>query len=91
MIDFHRTFPPEAPLESEFGITTQTSRSVYYQLLRPELVRSNHTPLSSDAFTRWGSFDEQFNLYNEDVKKGEEIEEATSTQFIRNFIFLIII
>jgi len=33
------------------------------------LVRSNPTPLSSDSYTRWGSFDSSFDKYNEDVRK----------------------
>ncbi len=27
--------------------------SFLYRLLRPELVRANHVPLSSDAFSKW--------------------------------------
>lgn len=30
---------------------------VLYELLRPELVRTNTLPLSSDSCTRWGSDD----------------------------------
>lgn len=65
MIDFARTFPPEAP--GEFA----HPQSIFYKLLRPELVRGNDRPLSSDAFSGWQSSDSKSDAMNEDV------EEAT--------------
>jgi hypothetical protein len=43
--------PPEDPrIRNE-----PSKRGVFYNLLRPELVRVNKTPLCSDAFTAWNS------------------------------------
>ena len=49
--DFARLFPAEAPdvPSSRFF----DPRSVFYRLLRPELVSSHSTPLCSDTFTGW--------------------------------------
>lgn len=69
MIDFARTFPPEAPGENAHP------QSIFYRLLRPELVRTNPKPLSSDAFSGWQSGDTQSEEMNEDV------EEATKRLF----------
>lgn len=43
VIDFARVFPPEAPCKK--------TREIYYNLLRPEFVRMNPVPLSSDAYS----------------------------------------
>ena len=69
MIDFARTFPPEAPGEGAHP------QSIFYRLLRPELVRSFPKPLSSDAFSGWQSGDSLSDEMNEDV------EEATRKLF----------
>jgi hypothetical protein len=47
--DLARLFPAEAPRPSE------SLRCIFYNLLRPELVRSNSVPLSSDAFSQFVS------------------------------------
>jgi hypothetical protein len=44
--------PPESPPTDE----PYDRRSVFYRYLRPELVRNNPAPLSSDAFTQWGEY-----------------------------------
>jgi hypothetical protein len=44
-----RLFPAEAPRASE------NLRCIFYNLLRPELVRSNSVPLSSDAFSQYAA------------------------------------
>lgn len=40
-----RLFPPEAPGQGE------DARCIFYNLLRPELVKKYKVPLSSDAFS----------------------------------------
>eukprot|EP01087_Luapelamoeba_hula_P011123 TRINITY_DN2996_c0_g1_i1.p1 TRINITY_DN2996_c0_g1~~TRINITY_DN2996_c0_g1_i1.p1 ORF type:complete len:1244 (-),score=201.79 TRINITY_DN2996_c0_g1_i1:41-3772(-) len=50
VVDLARLFPPEAPSPDE-------TRAVYYNMLRPELVKNNPVPLSSDALTGWCSKD----------------------------------
>jgi len=47
--DLARLFPAEAPRASE------SLRCIFYNLLRPELVRSNSVPLSSDAFSQYAA------------------------------------
>ena len=49
LLDFHRVFPPE-PVQASAHL--QLKNAHLYRLLRPELVRSNERPLSSDAFVR---------------------------------------
>jgi hypothetical protein len=53
MIDFARLFPPEPPTATGAGAGGVPRRKGVhlYELLRPELVRSHDTPLSSDAGT----------------------------------------
>lgn len=64
VLDFARAFPAEAPARNH-----REPRAVYYKLLRPETVRSNETPLSSDAFTTWGKLDSRFQEHNKNVLK----------------------
>eukprot|EP01087_Luapelamoeba_hula_P004788 TRINITY_DN14754_c0_g1_i1.p1 TRINITY_DN14754_c0_g1~~TRINITY_DN14754_c0_g1_i1.p1 ORF type:complete len:155 (+),score=21.54 TRINITY_DN14754_c0_g1_i1:3-467(+) len=52
VVDLARLFPPEAPSPDE-------PRAVYYNMLRPELVKNNPVPLSSDALTGWGARDRE--------------------------------
>eukprot|EP00012_Vannella_robusta_P006108 CAMPEP_0206200834 /NCGR_PEP_ID=MMETSP0166-20121206/11140_1 /ASSEMBLY_ACC=CAM_ASM_000260 /TAXON_ID=95228 /ORGANISM="Vannella robusta, Strain DIVA3 518/3/11/1/6" /LENGTH=753 /DNA_ID=CAMNT_0053619297 /DNA_START=317 /DNA_END=2574 /DNA_ORIENTATION=- len=61
-IDLARLFPPETPKESIRG-------GFLYRLLRPELVRQFHKPLSSDAFTMFGAHDSD--------KHDAEVRQAT--------------
>lgn len=73
VLDFGRTFPPEVP--------SAPSREIFYNLLRPELVRQYKTPLSSDAYSAFGNIDRK--IHNEEVK------EATlylHRQIIPNFV-----
>jgi hypothetical protein len=53
MLDFARLMPPECPLPGQM----REKGSLFFQLLRPELVKSNPVPLSSDALTGWGMKD----------------------------------
>jgi Clustered mitochondria/Translation initiation factor eIF3 subunit 135 len=50
-LDFARVFPPEYPLPSA------PRNAIFYNLLRPELVRSNAVALSSDALSKFGWHD----------------------------------
>lgn len=63
VIDAARMFPPSAPSAGR--------RVSLYNLLRPEFVRQNPAPLSSDAFFRWGDPDNQHQKHN------SEVEQAT--------------
>ncbi|KAF2076800.1 hypothetical protein CYY_001877 [Polysphondylium violaceum] len=63
IIDTARVFPPEKPIPGKIG-------SHLYNLLRPELVRSNKLPLSSDAFTKFSGPDSEQN--NEDVERSQK-------------------
>jgi len=63
IIDTARVFPPEKPIPGKQG-------SHLYNLLRPELVRSNKVPLSSDAFTKFSGPDSDKN--NEDVERSQK-------------------
>src|SRR5262245_34355686 len=47
VLDFARTFPPEARLKGD----PEERGAPLYKLLRPELVRLNLVPLNPDAFT----------------------------------------
>eukprot|EP00698_Gefionella_okellyi_P003690 TRINITY_DN1344_c0_g1_i3.p1 TRINITY_DN1344_c0_g1~~TRINITY_DN1344_c0_g1_i3.p1 ORF type:complete len:2301 (-),score=577.72 TRINITY_DN1344_c0_g1_i3:230-6262(-) len=58
MVDTARLFPPERPEPGVRGCAL-------YRLLRPELVKSNAVPLSSDAFTGWGFHNAD--VWNKDV------------------------
>jgi Clustered mitochondria len=53
LIDFSRVMPCEAP---GFFPNAQR-RAIFYNLLRPTLVKTNLKPLSSDAFSAWSSAD----------------------------------
>lgn len=64
ILDFARTFPPEAILP---GDKQKEKGRVLYKLLRPELVVSNPIPLSSDAFTGWGRADPDWRIHNDEV------------------------
>jgi hypothetical protein len=50
-LDFARVYPAEPPA------TASTSLSYLVKVLRPELVRANPVPLSSDAFSPFGAID----------------------------------
>ncbi|KAH3763191.1 Histidine kinase [Pelomyxa schiedti] len=63
LLDFARVMPPEAPKE---GI----KNAHLFRLLRPEFVKSFHTPLCSDAFS-------SFVQHHKHQKHNTEIVEAT--------------
>ena len=71
VLDFARTFPPTA----EPG--TGPKSTFLYKLLRPEFVKTNSVPLSSDGFSAFG----------QDLKEEHEseIEEATA-RLLQNVI-----
>lgn len=70
VLDFSRTFPPAAP-ELDADGNPKEPRAVFYKMLRPELVKTNNVPLSSDAFTGWETFD------NERLQNRQDVIEAT--------------
>ena len=47
-------------------------RTIYYQMLRPELVNGYKEPLSSDAFSGWSENDKNKEKYNSAIKKCTE-------------------
>ena len=47
--DFWRTFPPEIPEETAHLSRTPRDQSVFWRLLRPELVRNYSVPLNPDC------------------------------------------
>ncbi|GAM26590.1 hypothetical protein SAMD00019534_097650 [Acytostelium subglobosum LB1] len=63
LLDFARVFPPILKLNDH------SPPSHLYELIRPELVKSNTKPLSSDAFTGWGKFDPNTHEHNYEVKE----------------------
>jgi len=69
VLDFGRVFPPEDPSYRN----DPNKRSVFYNLLRPEFVKSYPKPLCSDAFTSWNSDDDP----NERALNNAEVSEAT--------------
>ena len=65
VLDLARLFPPQMPLQPpEKG---SKHRSYLYELLRPEYVKSNPVPLSSDAFSPFNSTDPKATTNNEEV------------------------
>lgn len=66
VLDFARTFPPEAPAPGE------NPQSIFYRLLRPELVRRYPKALSSDAFSGWQLYDPENASMNQDVVDATE-------------------
>jgi Clustered mitochondria/WD domain, G-beta repeat/Translation initiation factor eIF3 subunit 135 len=58
-IDAARLMPPEAPMPAVVGHASSLSSPAHHlcALLRPELVRANAVPLSSDAYSRLGVVD----------------------------------
>ena len=64
IIDYARVYPPEAMAEGA------PKASYLYNLLRPELVKRNPIPLSSDAFSRFGGHDKD--AHNTEVLKATQ-------------------
>jgi hypothetical protein len=79
VLDFARTFPPEAVLQDSLAEKGQ----ILFKLLRPELVQSNTVPLSSDAFTGFGMSDPLHKTHNREV---QEATERLFTSVIPDFI-----
>jgi hypothetical protein len=68
VLDFARTFPPEAILPG----TTPQKGQILFKLLRPELVKSNPVPLSSDSFTGFGMGDPAHKTHNREVAEATD-------------------
>ena len=71
-VDLARLFPPESP---KLGLS-QKPRAQFFRMLRPELVRQFHKPLSSDAHTAFGR--------DEAAIHNAEVDEATL--FLQNTV-----
>eukprot|EP00013_Stygamoeba_regulata_P007665 CAMPEP_0177641970 /NCGR_PEP_ID=MMETSP0447-20121125/7343_1 /TAXON_ID=0 /ORGANISM="Stygamoeba regulata, Strain BSH-02190019" /LENGTH=984 /DNA_ID=CAMNT_0019144109 /DNA_START=147 /DNA_END=3101 /DNA_ORIENTATION=+ len=70
VLDLGRLLPPEAPSSLA---TERERRSVFYRLLRPELLYRYGKPLCSDAFTGWDDGDPAIAL-----KHAQEVRDATN-------------
>lgn len=65
LLDFARTYPPEAPSKRFYhkfdcalnNVFRAIHKTVLYFRLRPEFVRNYNIPLSSDAFSGFGKDD----------------------------------
>ena len=57
VLDYGRVYPPEAP------VANANPGKIFYQLLRPELVRQQKIPLCSDAFTGFCRYDGKMTQY----------------------------
>src|SRR3990167_2054175 len=68
VVDFGRTFPPEAQ-------SVPGSRKIFYCLLRPEFVRRYRIPLSSDAFSCWGKCNA--NIHDPEVRQATQFLYTT--------------
>lgn len=64
VLDLARLFPPQMPLPTEKG---SKHRPYLYELLRPEFVKTNPAPLSSDAFSPFNSADPRAKEHNDEV------------------------
>lgn len=64
VLDLARLFPPQLPAPNEKG---SNHRPYLYQLLRPEFVKTNPVPLSSDAFSPFNAADPRAKEHNDEV------------------------
>lgn len=79
MLDFARTFPPEAPAVYDcyiihffidiysFIIFSVPHKSVMYYRLRSEFVKKFDIPLSSDSYSAFGK--DEADVHDKEVKK----------------------
>lgn len=78
LVDTARVFPPAA---TKKGLPASKG-SHLYQCLRPELVKLNPVPLSSDAFSKWGASSSDQKLHNMEVKDAtRRLEEVIIPAF----------
>jgi hypothetical protein len=73
-LDFARLFPPEGRNLDE--VKSERGRHLY-KFLRPELVKTNDVPLSSDVFSRWSSLDPEKHKHEAEVAKATQEVYAT--------------
>ncbi|PRP86402.1 hypothetical protein PROFUN_05321 [Planoprotostelium fungivorum] len=73
VLDFGRLMPPESS-------NGRNPRSVFSELLRPELVSAYKDSLCSDAFTRWNSHP----MHSERSKINQRVRDATT--YLRDVI-----
>lgn len=67
VLDYGRTFPPEAPASAA------QSGSIFFELLRPELCRNFRLPLCSDAFTGFLKYDSNRQVYADQVRQATNL------------------
>lgn len=60
LLDFARAMPPEPP-------TKRNRASIFYRMLRPELVRRSPVPLSSDSYSRFQQKDPNRHQLNQNT------------------------
>eukprot|EP01124_Arcella_intermedia_P030934 TRINITY_DN6876_c0_g1_i1.p1 TRINITY_DN6876_c0_g1~~TRINITY_DN6876_c0_g1_i1.p1 ORF type:complete len:1561 (-),score=403.22 TRINITY_DN6876_c0_g1_i1:65-4528(-) len=74
-LDMARIFPPADPQPgSPYG-------SIFFRMLRPELIKMFSTPLSSDAFSKWQSSDPLATEMNADVTSIMKLLQKQINQF----------
>ena len=66
LVDTARVFPPEAPS------SPAKSYTIWFRLLRPELLRQLDVPLASDAFSAWQAQDPSWEQLNADVVRATQ-------------------
>ncbi|KAL6079943.1 Clu domain-containing protein [Balamuthia mandrillaris] len=79
LVDFSRVYCPESTEVASAYFPVAEPRSVFFKMLRPELVVCNKVPLSSDAYSGWQAKDPNWRTHN------DEVTEAT-----RNLVDVII-
>lgn len=78
-VDLARLLPPENPTVDPQTHEVKEPRSVYYKLLRPELVGQSPVPLCSDTFTGWDKMDPNSEQHQSDIRK---LTDSLKTQII---------
>ena len=64
LVDLARMFPPEARIGFNKGTNP---RSIFYNLLRPELLKNATNPLSSDVYSAWSLGDPDRKIHVQEV------------------------
>lgn len=79
VVDFARLFPPDIP--------EKASKTIFYQLLRPELVSSwGGEKISSDAFSNWGRTDKRAKEMNDVARMAARYMRTTAAENCANSI-----
>ena len=85
VLDFGRVFPPEPPIirPGNTKPTAKDARKIFYLLFRPEFLRDYSIPLSSDAFSGFGSIDKAIHDA-EVVEAGNYLYQNVIPNFAKN-------